>query len=316
MIRLSVRGAVVLAGVAIGTAVAGSQGSTAAAADKPATPASRASATRPAADVAVDLRVAAKSAADQALANAMPAARATLESAIAKAVGSLDPESDAVEGLSRATAEARKLTADPPAAVDRLQGGVSEALLALSFTPKLEAPLPDGFPAPAAVGKVTVKAYPAYRLARTPMTGGDKGQDGSFWVLFNHIKANDIAMTAPVEMSYARPADAGAKPVAKSMAFLYRTPSLGKVGEQGKVDVVDVPATTVVSVGVRGSYDDDRMATALAKIDRWLDGHKEYRKAGEPRYLGYNSPMVLPWQRYGEVQVPVELASEKPTPPK
>ena len=32
----------------------------------------------------------------------------------------------------------------------------------------------------------------------------------------------------------------------------------------------------------------------------------DYERAGEPRFLGYNSPFVPPWQQYGEAQIPVK----------
>ena len=64
-----------------------------------------------------------------------------------------------------------------------------------------EAELPDGFPDPGPAGKVIVKEYPAYRLARfAALQGQPASQNGMFWPLFQHIKRNDIAMTAPVEM--------------------------------------------------------------------------------------------------------------------
>jgi hypothetical protein len=90
------------------------------------------------------------------------------------------------------------------------------------------------------------------------------------------------------------------------MAFLYRSTRQGTAGRQGAVEVADVPAATVASVGVRGSYTDGRMADAVARVDRWLAANADrYERAGDPRYMGYNSPFVLPWMRYGEVQVPV-----------
>ncbi|MCK4616560.1 MAG: hypothetical protein KAT50_06775, partial [Pirellulales bacterium] len=62
-----------------------------------------------------------------------------------------------------------------------------------------EANLPEGFPAAGPVDEVIVKTYPQHRLARVQ---SDSGTDGMFWKLFNHIKRNDIKMTAPVEMSW------------------------------------------------------------------------------------------------------------------
>jgi hypothetical protein len=181
-----------------------------------------------------------------------------------------------------------------------------------------EAALPEGFPSPGPPGKVLVKEYPAYRMAAF-VAGEDAGasQNTMFWPLFEHIKRNDIAMTAPVEVGYpaavrTRPGDAAtARPV--SMAFLYRQPTLGSVGADqadGRVVVKDVPALTVLSVGIRGNYTSRRFAKALAQLDQWLaDNPGRAAIAGEPRYLGYNSPMVPGFLRYGEVQVPIRVVN-------
>ena len=60
------------------------------------------------------------------------------------------------------------------------------------------APTPDGWPHRTPIGEVQVKEYPEYREAVAD--GGEV--EPVFRTLFNHIKDNDIAMTAPVDMSY------------------------------------------------------------------------------------------------------------------
>jgi hypothetical protein len=182
-----------------------------------------------------------------------------------------------------------------------------------------EANLPEGFPAPGAVGQVIIKDYPAYRMARfAPAAGASVGQDGMFWPLFKHIKRHDIAMTAPVEMSYppvtaTRP-EGGAVEKPVSMAFLYGAPTWGAAGPDAgdpRVVVEDVPAMTVLSVGVRGDYSNKRMSKGLALLSGWLsDNPGRFEVAGPPRYLGYNSPMVPGFMRYGEVQLPVRRPAE------
>jgi hypothetical protein len=174
-----------------------------------------------------------------------------------------------------------------------------------------EAALPRDFPPPGPIGVVIVKSYPAYRAARvraSDLPGG--GQDDMFMSLFRHIQKEDIAMTAPVEMGFAA-GDSGptSRPVPhppESMAFLYADPSVGKTEKDGNIAVVDLPAMTVLSVGVRGSYDRARFEEGMEKIDAWIAAHPgEYGVAGPPRFLGYNSPFVPWFMRYGEVQLPV-----------
>ena len=174
-----------------------------------------------------------------------------------------------------------------------------------------EAKLPAGFPAPGPVGEIIVKEYPAYRLAR--IQRGEGGVQGGpnvmFRPLFNHIRRNDIAMTAPVEMGYPEHVEPGDG--ATSMAFLYGEPSWGTSGADAadqRVVVEDVPAMTVLSIGVRGGYTDANFAKAISKLEAWVQQREdEVCVVGPPRYLAYNSPFVLGFLKYGEVQLPVEI---------
>jgi hypothetical protein len=175
-----------------------------------------------------------------------------------------------------------------------------------------EAKLPAGFPAPGPVGEIIVKEYPAYRLAR--IQRGEGGVEGGpnvmFRPLFNHIRRNDVPMTAPVEMGYPDHVEPGEGPT--SMAFLYSEPSWGTSGADTadqRVVVEDVPAMTVVSIGVRGGYTHANFAKAISKLEAWVQQRAdEVRVSGPPRYLAYNSPFVLGFLKYGEVQLPVETA--------
>lgn len=198
-----------------------------------------------------------------------------------------------------------------------------------------EAPLAEGWPELTPVGEVQVKAYPQTRAAvvRDEVHGAEveggateadvatetpeksraerrDEMDGAFMKLFNHIKENDIAMTSPVDMGYAEVdtdlADTAAAPEQVSMAFLYRRTDQGEAGRDGEVLVEDLPARTYVSIGVRGGYTDERFMKNLQAIDAWLEANADTWVAdGPPRYLGYNSPFVPPFMRYGEVQRPV-----------
>ena len=179
-----------------------------------------------------------------------------------------------------------------------------------------EANLPQGYPAAGPVDEVVIKTYPAHRLARVR---SDSGTDGMFWKLFNHIKRNDIAMTAPVEMSWGgakKVAEAGGKPAGEpnAMAFLYREPTLGAAGadpEDASVLVEDIPEVKVVSIGLRGSYGKKTFLRGYDKLTAWLAEHPEWQAAGSPRTLGYNSPMVPSFMKFSEVQIPIAPAAGK-----
>ena len=111
------------------------------------------------------------------------------------------------------------------------------------FQPIKEVEMPKGFPAYTPLGQVEIKHYPAYRKASA-------SGPAEFWALFQHIKQNNVTMTAPVEMDYGDPRTAKSKE--RSMSFLYERPDQGSTGRQGSVAVIDVPAMTVVSIGCRG----------------------------------------------------------------
>ena len=171
-----------------------------------------------------------------------------------------------------------------------------------------EAKLPDGFPEAGPVGEVIVKTYPPCRLAT--VAGADlpgKGQDRMFMPLFNHIQKEKISMTSPVVMDFAAtPADAAPLPPI-AMSFVYGNEQIGQTGKDGIVRIHDLPAMTVLSVGVRGSYDGKNFDNGMSAINQWLASHpKTYTVVRTPRFLGYNSPFVPWFLRFGEVQVPVE----------
>lgn len=174
-----------------------------------------------------------------------------------------------------------------------------------------EASLPEGFPPPGPVDEIIVKTYPAHRLARVRAEGGGNGM---FMKLFRHIERNDIAMTAPVEMSWPgeRP-DAEKPPAAvarepEAMAFLYGKAGIGAAGVDPKdpqVVVEDVPEVKVVSIGLRGGYDKETFDRGAKRLAAWLAEHPEWQAAGGVRTLAYNSPFVPNIAKYSETQIPI-----------
>ncbi len=182
-----------------------------------------------------------------------------------------------------------------------LHDGLREVQSTLAFKPLIEAPLPEGFPEPTPVGELQIKQYPAYRLARTRMTGVESG---AFWTLFTHIKKKDIAMTAPVEMTYSEVGKKKLQP--EAMAFLYRSTKQGQAGMDKEVEVVDVPANMALSLGMRGDVTKARLAEARIHLDAWLAEHAvDYEASGPLRVMGYNSPFVAANRRFTEVEMPV-----------
>jgi len=172
-----------------------------------------------------------------------------------------------------------------------------------------EASLPQGYPAPSPVGQVLIKHYPAARVA---INRGDD-QDSMFMPLFNHIKKNDIAMSSPVEITWSDPQTQADNTKPQAMAFVYRAPDIGAPGTDGNVEVMDVPPQTFLSIGVRGSYNRQHLVEGIKALRDWLAAHSnEYKESGPPRYLGYNSPFVPWFLRFGEVQLPISPVQIQP----
>jgi hypothetical protein len=165
------------------------------------------------------------------------------------------------------------------------------------FQPIVEAEMPEGFPQHTPVGEVQVKRYPAYRKAQADVETGN-----AFWKLFTHIKKNDVAMTAPVEMTYY--GDRAAKE--RAMSFLYGSSDLGAPGRQGSVEVVDVSPMIVVSTGVRGPRTKQAVDTARQRLEAWLTANgDDYEADGELRVMAYNSPFVPRDRNFFEVEIPI-----------
>lgn len=243
---------------------------------------------------------------------AAPLDRAAAADALARAVAALDA-GDRSGALARVDDLVRRLGADSriaaslaDAAAAARAGGAPEAATLrrvaaeraddLRFEPQREAETPAGWPTPTTVGEVEVKRYPAYRVAKAEGAG-----NVGFWTLFRHIKANDIAMTAPVVMEYERTDGSSSG----SMGFLYGDPATGRTGRDGAVEVVDVPASTVASFGVRGPLTSRVLDDARAALEAWLARHPEWAAAAPVRTLGWNSPFVERGRQYFEVQLPL-----------
>lgn len=239
-------------------------------------------------------------------------ARSALEAAVGEAVRVLG------EGAGNRPRLAAALAAHPlpegssgveaERVLRRLRRELESASLDLSFEPRVEAPTPVGWPAPTPVGELAILDYPTYRLARTSMQGPTRGQNGAFWKLFRHIDSNKIAMTAPVEMSYS--GSAGAEQPAW-MAFLYANQAIGAPGTEGEVEIVDIPAARVLSIGHRGSLSERTTLQKKSELDAWLAAHPEWEVCGPMRTMGWNSPMVADGKKYWEVQVHVRLKERK-----
>ena len=175
-----------------------------------------------------------------------------------------------------------------------------ETMKSGSFKPILEAKLPEGFPRPSVVGRIVIKEYPVLRQVRIDKGGNS---DSMFMALFNHIRKHDIAMTAPVEIGFEQNSPE-AEMKREAMAFYYQNRRLGSLGADETVKVVETDKALYLSIALRGGYDDQRFDKAAKQLANWLNEHEnEYQQAGSLRVLAYNSPFMLGFLKYSEVQI-------------
>jgi hypothetical protein len=149
-------------------------------------------------------------------------------------------------------------------------------------------------------GEVELKELPA-RVALETAGGEDyfEDADGLFMRLFRYIDANEIEMTTPVETDV--------KP-ARMRFFLGADATNHTVAATGVVEVVEIPAATVVSAGLRGRYTRENYDKGLARVKTWLAAHPEWQAAGEAYAVYWDSPFVPPFLRRAEVHQPVVKA--------
>jgi len=203
--------------------------------------------------------------------------------------------------IDAAVVDARwRATVDGEAAAGGLRSTLSELASDLAFEPLVEAPLPVGWPALTPLHEIEVRAYPRYRMAAAPVAA--RGSGGAFWRLFGHIQHNEIAMTAPVEMTLDERVGSARE---VTMAFLYELPDQRSEAVDDAVVIVDAPQAQAVSIGLRGESSSRRVAQARSALEAWLAERSDLEASGPARVLGYNSPMVPRSRKFFEVQIPV-----------
>lgn len=179
-------------------------------------------------------------------------------------------------------------------AIDSMEQTMKVGLFVLEFEPILEAPTPKGYPKATPVDEIRLKTIPVHRAA---MAVG-RGRTAMFTDLFDHLRKNELHLTAPIRHEY----DNGLKLV--SLAFFYGDSKLGQPGQQGLIAVKDQGESQVVSIGLRGPYNDDSLMAAVAKLKAWIE-KSEYKRAGRIRRMTYNSPRVPEFLQFSEVEIPV-----------
>lgn len=234
-----------------------------------------------------------------------------LRNSVRTAMETLGTEHYASQMLRQALSQFDEDEAEKPNRRQEFIESVGRVVESLRFRPLLEAELPQGFPRFTPLHFVEVKSYPPYRAAKARMQQPSGSQNSAFSALFRHIKRNEIAMTAPVELDYS---SSGESLQETSMSFLYRQPDLGSAGadrQDDSVEVVDVGSQQVVAIGMRGKITDEAVMAARDRLNEWLDENStRFERIGPVRSMGYNSPFIPRDRQYFEVQIPIREVDE------
>ncbi|NQZ65130.1 heme-binding protein [Crocosphaera sp.] len=186
-------------------------------------------------------------------------------------------------------------------------GIIAIAWFAFGIYQANSAPLPVGFPAPTPPDKIEVKQYPAYRAATYNYSGNlSEASNRAFSSLFQHISSNDISMTAPVETRYPLSTlESNEKTGEATVSFLYRNTDIYPQEIANNITVEDIPAMTVVSLGLQGGYSYESYQQGLEKLKNWLSENPDYQMVGKPRRLFYDGPYKPDAAKRSEIQIPV-----------
>lgn len=112
-------------------------------------------------------------------------------------------------------------------------------------------------------------------------------------------------MTATVETRYPVSTLEGDLSGQAEVSFLYRTPEINPSDIDSQIEVKDIPAMTVVSLGLKGAYSYESYQDGLKRLTQWLNNHPEYERVGNPRRFFYDGPYVPDVLKRSEIQIPI-----------
>ena len=113
-------------------------------------------------------------------------------------------------------------------------------------------------------------------------------------------------MTAPVETRYPLSTlESNEKRGEATVSFLYRNTDIYPQEIADNITVEDIPAMTVVSLGLMGGYSYQSYQQGLEKLQKWLSENPSYQMVGKPRRLFYDGPYKPDATKRSEIQIPV-----------
>jgi effector-binding domain-containing protein len=154
----------------------------------------------------------------------------------------------------------------------------------------------QAFP-PTAPDTLEIKTLPAGVLLKSTGRGNYFDQSNNlFGPLFRYISRHDIAMTTPVE----------AKIDQAAMYFWVANSQRDKVaGNEGGVEVIEIPERRVASAGASGSYSQKKFEETRDRLLAWLEQNPDWRADGEPYAVYWHGPFTPWFAKRSEVHVPV-----------
>ena len=150
------------------------------------------------------------------------------------------------------------------------------------------------------VDTIEIKQLPE-RMALTTAAAGDafEARGTAFFKLFDYIRSNQVSMTVPVQAS----------PSTNEMLFLVGAQDQARHPQPDAcVNVRTIPASTVVSLGLRGRYTREQYEEGLTQVKAWLAIHPEWQTNAPPYLVYWNSPFRLWFLRRAEIHQPVAPA--------
>lgn len=148
------------------------------------------------------------------------------------------------------------------------------------------------------VGVIEVKTLPAATLLMT-RTDNDYFAENNrlFRPLFRYIQANEIPMTIPVEAEI----DPGTM-----YFYVDEAHSSKQLENTDDVSAVELPKRTVLSLGVRGSYNEKNFAKARGQLIDYLAQQDDWVQEGSTRAVYWNGPFTIGFLKRSEVHIPIK----------
>lgn len=143
-----------------------------------------------------------------------------------------------------------------------------------------------------------IKTIPASKVIIN-QTNDNYFADGNdlFMPLFRYIQSNNIAMTTPVEAEI----DPGAM-----YFYIGGDAAQRQLESSDSVTVKELPARTVASIGIKGSYNERNFLKAKARLKAWLEAQGNYVITGPARAIYWNGPFTPSLLKRSEVHFPVK----------